>query len=118
MAQPAAQVTPEDVQRLVRREFGPDREAEILALLDEYGTEDWHREPDRVRAACLKLAAGNLDRLQNQIEIAKQDWRDVLGPAEYPGYTKHMFRIKNYPEAEQERIINDDWRQYQEWFTH
>jgi len=116
MAQPAATVTPEDVQRLARREFGADREGEILALLSEYGTEDWHREPDRVRAACLKLAGGDADRLRAEIQNAKRDWRDVLGPAEYPEYMKHMFRIQNYPEAEQERIIDNDWRQYQEWF--
>ncbi len=32
-------------------------------------------------------------RLRHEIESAKRDYRDVLGPAEYPGYTRRMFRI-------------------------
>jgi hypothetical protein len=28
---------------------------------------------------------------------------------------KRMFRIEKLPEAEQQRIIDEDWRQYQEW---
>jgi hypothetical protein len=45
------------------------------------------------------------------------DYRDVLGPAEYPGYTKRMFRIGELAQDEQQRIIDADWRQYQDWLT-
>jgi len=41
----------------------------------------------------------------------------VLGPAEYPGYTKRMFRIGELAQDEQQRIIDADWRQYQDWLT-
>lgn len=74
-------------------------------MLDEYGTENWQRETHRVLLAALKLAAGNIKRLRYEIEGAKRDYRDVLGPAEYPGYTKRMFRIGKLAQDEQQRIV-------------
>lgn len=65
----------------------------------------------------MKLAAGNLDGLRQYIEWAKSDDRDVLGPAEYSRYTKKMFRIDKLPAEERQRIIDADWKQYQDWFT-
>ena len=115
--QPHPDVTATDVERVVRRDFPADRTAEVLAMLDEYGTEKWQREADRVRLAVLKLAAGDMQRLRYELEGAKRDYRDVLGPAEYPGYTRRMFRIDKLPEAEQQRIIDADWKQYEEWLT-
>ena len=113
--QPHPTSTRADVERIVRRDFPADREAEILALLNEYGTPDWHREPDRVHLAILKLSAGSIEHLRYQVEIAKSDYRDVLGPAEYPGYMKRMFRIDSLSSDEQQRIIDADWKQYQDW---
>lgn len=73
-----------NVERVVRRDFPPDRVPEVLAILNEYGTESWHYEVDRVRLAALKIAAGSLEELRIQIKIAKTDYRDVLAPAENP----------------------------------
>lgn len=115
--QPTPTVTGADVERIVRRDFPADRAAEVLATLEEYGTETWQRETHRVRLAALKLAAGDLKRLRYEIEGAKRDYRDVLAPAEYPGYTKRMFRIGKLAPDEQQRIIDADWRQYQDWLT-
>jgi hypothetical protein len=115
--QPTPTVTGADVERIVRRDFPADRAVEVLAMLDEYGKETWHAEPHRVRLAALKLAAGDLTRLRYEIESAKRDYRDVLSPAEYPGYTKRMFRIGELAQDEQQRIIDADWRQYQDWLT-
>lgn len=84
-------------------------------MLSEYGAESWQREPQRVRLAALKLAAGSVERLRYQVETAKCDYRDVLAPAEYPGYSEHMFRMRELAQDEQQRIIDDDWRQYEDW---
>jgi len=54
--QPTPTVTAADVERIVRRDFPAERTAEVLAMLDEYGTEEWQRETHRVRLAALKLA--------------------------------------------------------------
>jgi uncharacterized protein (UPF0335 family) len=102
---------------LRRRDFPADRASEVLALLDGYGTEDWHSEPDRVHLAVLKFAAGSIERLRSEIENAKCDYRDVLGEAEYPGYMKRLFRIGKLPADERQRIVEADWRQYQDWLN-
>lgn len=88
-----------------------------MTTLDEYGTEDWQRERERVQSAVLKLAAGTLDDLRRYINLAKLDYRDVLAPAEYPRYTKKMFHIDKLTAEERQRIIDADWKQYQDWFT-
>jgi hypothetical protein len=115
--QPTPTVSRSDVERIVRRDFPAEWFHEVMATLDEYGTEDWQRERDRVQLAVLKLAAKSLDGLRSYIEWAKSDFRDVLGPAEYPGYTKKMFRIDKLPEEERQRIIDADWKQYQAWLN-
>ena len=116
-SQPTPTVTAVDVERIVRRDFPADHTVEVLAMLDEYGRETWQREPHRVRLAALKLAAGDLKRLRYEIESAKRDYRDVLAPAEYPGYAKLVFRSEELTQDEQQRIIDADWRQYQDWLA-
>jgi len=115
--QPTPTITSADVERIVRRDFPTDRVPEVLAMLDEYGRETWQREADRVRLAALKLAAGSVERLRYQIEGAKCDYRDVLAPAEYPGYCKRVPRPGGLASAEEQRIIDADWKQYQDWLT-
>lgn len=86
-------------------------------MLGEYGTESWEGEPHRVRLAALKLAAGSMERLRVHIESAKCDYRDVLAPAEYPGYSSRVRGLRELPSDEVQTIIDDDWRQYQDWLT-
>jgi hypothetical protein len=112
--QPAPDVSSTDVDRVVSRDFAPEQRAQALATLRRHGMEDWQREADRVRLAALKLAAGSLARLSSAIEAATMDYRDVLGPAEYPACTKRAFRIDALPAEERARIIDDDWMQYQD----
>src|SRR5262245_19325929 len=102
--QPTPTVSRADVERVVRRDFGPELLPQVLSILDEYV----ELERERVQVAVLKLANGNLDDLRRYIESAKCDWRDVLGPAEYPLYTRKMFRIDRLPEQERQKIIDSD----------
>jgi len=116
-AQPHPNVTRADVGRGVRRDFPSDQIGKVMAMLGEYGTESWHSEPDRVRLAALKLAAGSLERLRYEIEGAKCDYRDVVGPAEVPGYCRRGSRVKGLSPGEKQRIIDADWKQYQDRLT-
>jgi hypothetical protein len=84
-------------------------------MLSEYGTEKWHREPIRVQLAALKVANGSVQKLRACIESAKRDYRDALAAAEYPAYFKIGFRVRELPAEERSRIIDSDWRQYEEW---
>ena len=40
-------------------------------------------EGDRVEAAALTVAAGDLGKLKEAVELALRDWRDLLVAAEY-----------------------------------
>jgi len=71
------------MEERVRSEFGTHAD-EALALLARYGTEPWHRERERVQRAILTLSKGDLDLLRHHVEVAQQDYRDVLYWAEYP----------------------------------
>jgi hypothetical protein len=110
--QPVPRVSSADVERVVTRDFGSAAAAPILAILDGYGGHNSHREPNRVRLAALKLAAGNRARLSELIEQAGLDYRDILAAAEYPAY----FGASGLAdESERARLIDADWRQYREW---
>jgi hypothetical protein len=113
--QPHPDVTAADVERVVRRDYPGERFHDVLAMLHEYGAEDWQREADRVRLAVLKLANRDLQQLRNWLEQAKHDYRDVLGPAEYPLYGRKWFHMDRISEEDQEKIIQSDWAQYERW---
>jgi hypothetical protein len=113
--QPIPQVTPADVERIVRRDFPADECATVMTILSEYGTEKRDQERTRVQLAALKLANGSVQKLRGWIREAKLDFRDVLGPAEYPAYNKRGHLLRDLPADEETRIVDSDWRQYEEW---
>jgi hypothetical protein len=41
--------------------------------------------------------------------------RDALAAAEYPAYCKTGFQVRELPAEQRRRIIDGDWRQYEEW---
>lgn len=114
-SQPIPQVTPDDVERIVCRDFAADEYTTVTAMLNEYGVEKWQGGTTRVQLAALKVANGSLQKLRASIESAKSDYRDALAAAEYPAYCKIGFRVREVPEKERRRIIDEDWRQYEEW---
>ena len=97
----------------MRRDYGEDLIEEVLTTLATYGDEAWHREPERVRLAALKLAAGDLERLRQTVTDAGLDYRDVLAAAEYPAYLRT--NPGDLGEEERVQIIEADWQQYQAW---
>jgi hypothetical protein len=107
-------VTAADLDRLVRREFPPEQVEEACAVLARYGSGPGEREPDRVRIAVLKLAGGDLERLEHFAGVAAVDYRDVLAFAEYPAYFDKVLGPED--EAERRELVDDDWRQYKDWF--
>jgi hypothetical protein len=113
--QPIPQVNEEDIRRIVNRDFAASERELAFSILGEYGSEDWHREPVRVRVAALKLSKGETEILRREIETAKNDYRDTIALAEYPGYLKLDF--SELSENKTQRIIESDWNQYQEWLS-
>jgi len=113
--QPTPQVTAEDVNRVVRRDFPEPQFDEVMSLLNEYGSEKLHSGRSRVQLAALKLAHGNLEALRIQIDNAKQDSRDILVAAEYPQYWQRKFQVRELSAREQQKLIDNDWKQYERW---
>jgi hypothetical protein len=116
--QPHPEVTSQDVERIVRRDFPDAQFADVMAMLKEYSSQ-WEGGTLRVQAAALKLANGNLDSLKMQVTSANRDYRDVIVAAEYPGYWKAKNNVRDFSKAlskkERQQIIGDDWNQYQSW---
>jgi hypothetical protein len=115
--QPIPNVTPNDVERIVRRDYSEAQFSSVIDVLKGYeDSPSGRRELTRVHLAVLKLANGVLDALRTHINTAVQDFRDVLGPAEYPEYSEKVaFRTKKPSVAEVQRIIDSDWKQYEAW---
>jgi hypothetical protein len=107
VTQPTPQVTADDVERVVRRDFPADDYAAIMGLLVACGTA-------RVQLAVLKLASGDAQKLQRCIAVAKLDYRDVLRPAEYPTHGTVAWGT-TLSDADRGRMYESDWRQYEEW---
>lgn len=61
------------------------------------------------------VADGSFPKLKAQLEDAAGYWREIIGEAEYPNYTKKMFRIERLSAHEKERIIERDKNQYLQW---
>ncbi|HVU87415.1 MAG TPA: hypothetical protein VHD36_08835 [Pirellulales bacterium] len=112
MDQPIPNVSRSDVERIARHDFGPAEADRAMAVLDEYQSESSDRS--RVQLAVLKLAAGNLQLLRRHMEIAKNDYRDVITAAEYPRFSREI-GFSPVPDSLRQDVIDDDWRQYEHW---
>ena len=79
--------------------------AAILAVLDQYGTESYENERERVQLAIIELCGGSEDKLPALVRMAKTDYRDVLA----------WQQLGPLPEAEgkrlqdQARALLDQW---------
>ena len=106
----------DDVQRIVRRDFPTDEVDAVLDVLKGYGVESWHTEQFRVYLAILKLSNGDIDAVRRQLNVAKSDFREVLGPAESPGFFRIGFvGATKLTKEEIIQLMNADRDQYNAW---
>lgn len=88
--------------------------AEAKQLLSRYGTQSWHNETHRVRLACLKLCAGDLQQLAQAVSLADCDYRDALVAAESPNeYGADL----NATPAKLTELRQRDRAQYDAWLN-
>ena len=111
--QAAPAVNANDVRRVVERDFPPESQELVFAILAEFRP-DQGETAARIHLAALKLAGGDVDRLIAQIAVATHDWRDVVTAAEYPAYAKQR-SPKSLSSERRQEIIQADWNQYHEW---
>lgn len=88
-------VTPEDVRRIVTRDYPESSRDAAWAELNRYTAND----TQRVHLAALKCANGNLKTLAKEMTAALEDYRDQLVAAEYPT-----------------PVSAQNWQQYETWF--
>jgi hypothetical protein len=106
------------VERLARREFPSAELADVLAVLDRYGTQPHEKEIPRVQLALLKLSDGRMDVLLCDIELAKTDYRDVLAAAEYPAeMALRPFLADRSNARELARARRADREQFRDWLA-
>lgn len=111
MSQYHPSVSDQDVERIVRRDYPDELHSAIRQLIQAVEV----REKPRVVLACLKVANRSFPMLKAQLADAAGWWREIISEAEYPNYTKKMFRIERLSADEQERIIERDKNQYLQW---
>jgi hypothetical protein len=66
------------IEDWIRRYFSEEQLADVLDILSEYGTAEWHREEERVKRDAVIISRGSIDKLRSTIKLAMQDYRDVL----------------------------------------
>jgi len=111
MEQYVPDVSPHDVERVVARDYPPEHHEAIHEKIRGIDV----REKVRVILACLKNGAGDLQKLEGELANAEGWWREIISEAEYPNYTKKMFRIARLSKDEEARIIEKDKSQYLAW---
>ncbi len=109
--QPVFKPNENDIDRIIKRDYPKEQSEFIKTILNQYQPEKSESKGIRVKMDSLKLAAGDVEKLRRLIEIAKIDYRDVIGPAEYPSYpalsnNNHLIR----------KAIRDDWNQLMVWY--
>jgi hypothetical protein len=77
------------------------------------GIEPNAEERERVQLAILKLSGGDVEKLREQVRIAKEDYRDVLAYAEYP--LEMESDTEKMSPGKVEKIRRKDRKQYLEW---
>jgi hypothetical protein len=109
-------VTPADVVRVIARDFPHHQHKQVLALLHRYSS-DWGLQASaRTHLAILKLSEGDFRRLEATLQLAREDFRDVIAPAEYPEWCRIGFvGAEKLPQRELEALKTRDWEQYQAW---
>ena len=65
---------------------------EVVTKLNQYGSESFHREVERVQLGILKLVYGEPEKLEYYVSLACGDFRDLLCNAEDPLTSKRFGR--------------------------
>src|SRR5947209_15217877 len=104
------------VLKKVEEGFPEPSFTQVVDILDTYGAEPHESERERVQLAVLKLSDGNINKLQELILTAKRDLRDVIAPAEYPGFSRIGFvGVDKLDKDGIRKLKESDLRQYLTW---
>ena len=113
MNQFTPQVSEQDIERVLRRDFPVEHQQELREMIQSIQVIEKHR----VILACMKNAGGDVQKLKGNLNEASGYYREIIAEAEYPFYTKKMFRIDQLTEPQKADIIEKDKKQYLNWLN-
>ncbi len=99
-------ITKEDLNRIIDRDFPVESHAKIKAAFDKVKS----KEKLRVIAACLKKSSCNADRAIYELNNADGFWREIISDAEYP-------KVKKSRNLTEQQISEKQQQQYMQWFN-
>lgn len=111
--QPIAKVSERDITEIINKQY-PENASLVLEKL-QLIEHDSISTKNRIKAAILKLANRDLDRIDSLVDQANTDFRDVLAPAEYPRNSKNGFTDQTKSEDKREYLA--DWVEYETWLN-
>ena len=85
---------------------------EIIKLLNSYN----HNEPERVKIGILKASNGDIDKIQELLEIANCDFRDLLCITDYPLSSK-KWNLKEKNPKKYKELQNQESTEYANWIN-
>ena len=109
--QPAAKISDRLLDTLIKRDF--KNNADSVKTKFRNIDNDNHRAKNRIAADILKLANKNFNALDNLIEKANEDYRDIMLWAEYPRCAKIGFG--ELGKMQMKQIYIDDFIEYSNW---
>jgi len=110
--QPFAKISCEKLKFLIAREFPNDTNI-VYRKLDKIETTNLDGKY-RISAAVLKLTDKDLDKIDYYINIALEDFRDVISMAEYPRASNNF---GNRSKEENKSDYLKDWEEYSSWLN-
>lgn len=112
MRQHIPNIEPDDITRLLVREFGDEAETARAILGALSGTHPG--AVARVSAAAIKMSGGDVEELRSAVAMGLADWRDVLATAEY----RRFMELPDDPTpAERAAAIEADGAEYRAWLN-
>ena len=87
---------------------------EIVRKLSAYGAESFHRGQARVQLGILRLTWARPEGLDEFIDLACKDYRDLLCAAEYPLST-HDYRLKDRDPETYKQFQEEESARYDAW---
>ncbi|VXD11132.1 conserved hypothetical protein [Marinoscillum sp. 108] len=104
-------ISSELLELLVNREFG-ERSIEVSEQLKQVKS-DSESGRRRISAAILKLANRSQERLEQLIQRANTDFRDIVAEAEYPRVLEAGFG--ELSDEQEQQANEEDWNEYRNW---
>lgn len=111
--QPVAKISNQLLDTLIERDYKSNA-AIVKTKLNNIDSES-QAGKNRIAAGVLKLANKNIDALDELIEKANIDSRDILMWSEYPRCAKLDF--DELDDKEMKQIYIDDFKEYSKWLS-